>query len=268
MKLSSGGAASDGRNACAERCTAASVGAGRGPKRIVHGRWISCPATGVTTRYPSAGACPSGLPATRTRRCTRIVRPAASDNRTGRMLNCNGPAPSCATTTCSERMSRRKVTLRRATTWSPCQRPLVARPNASDAGAAVTSVAVAPPTSIRPAPCDATGSPASGRAEPTRSPFSASASRYGRACARSAAPPPTSAAATLVPLTVPKRAEPSGFVPGSAVSSATPGATTSGLTRASNASPDDENCATFPSPPFGVVRTLPSESAAPTPRRS
>ena len=37
------------------------------------------------------------------------------------------------------------------------------------------------------------------------------------------------------------------FAPGSAVSSATPGATRSGLTRPSNASPDEENCATRPS---------------------
>ena len=115
-KLSSGGDVSDGLNACVVRRTAVRPGTSRGPKRIVHGTWISLPAAGVTTSRPSAAASPSGLPAVRTRTCTRIVRPDGSDTVDGLTENRSGAAPSCATTTCKDRISRRNDTLRSVTT--------------------------------------------------------------------------------------------------------------------------------------------------------
>ena len=137
----------------------------------------------------------------------------------------------------------------------------VERPSASVPGDAATSPAAAAPTSTRPAPCAVTGSPWSWTPFPTSSPASALAPSGGRACASSAAAPATVAAAALVPLTVAKRGDPSGFAPGSEVASPTPGATRSGFTRPSNASPDDEKLATRSCSTFGVAAAARSATA-------
>ena len=88
--------------------------------------------------------------------------------------------------------------------------------------------------------------------------MSASAPSDGRAWASSAAAPATVAAAALDPLTVTNRGEPSALAPGSEVARPTPGATRSGFTRPSNASPDDEKLATRPWSVSGAARAGPS----------
>ena len=93
------------------------------------------------------------------------------------------------------------------------------------------------------------------------------ASTFGRICASTAAAPATVAAAALVPLIVPKRGEPSELVPGSAVASETPGATRSGFTLPSNASPCDEKPATWPRSTFRLLLTAPIETPTSMPAR-
>jgi len=67
---------------------------------------------------------------------------------------------------------------------------------------------------------------------------------------------------------VPKRALPSSFAPGSEVASATPGATRSGFTRPSNASPREEKGATSPELPLSAMRGTPIEIAGRSCRRT
>ena len=78
----------------------------------------------------------------------------------------------------------------------------------------------------------------------------------------SAAAPATSAAEALVPFTVPKLA-----APGSEVASETPGATSSGFTRPSKASPVDENAATWPRSGFAELLGRPIATPTPAPSR-
>ena len=94
-------------------------------------------------------------------------------------------------------------------------------------------------------------------AVPVKSPSRSLAPSAGRACASSAAAPPIDAAATLVPLTVPKRGVPSSFVPGSAVGMVTPGAASSGLTVPSYESPREEKSAIRRPSVFGAARGVP-----------
>src|SRR5438128_194790 len=75
----------------------------------------------------------------------------------------------------------------------------------------------------------------------------------GRAWASKAATPAVAAAAALEPLIVPKRGEPSDATPGSEVAISTPGATRSGFTRPSYASPVDENGATVAASSFDAL---------------
>ena len=105
-----------------------------------------------------------------------------------------------------------------------------------------------------------------GDAVPTRTPFSATASSPGRICASTAAAPPASAAAALVPLIVPYRADRSAFLPGSAVTSSTPAIATSGLTSPPNDRPWEENGATRVSRSFACQPGAPSEMLTSSPR--
>ena len=162
----------------------------------------------------------------------------------------------------------RVETLRIRTSVVVCQPTSFARPSASVLGVAVNSAAVAAPRSSSPAPCAATDASGSGRAVFASRLLSARASRPGRACAKSAAAPPTTAAAALEPLTVPNRDVPSALAPGSEVARPTPGATRSGFTRPSNASPADENAATRRRLGLGRVCIAPIETAASAPSRS
>ena len=90
----------------------------------------------------------------------------------------------------------------------------------------------------------------------------------GRAWARTAAAPATTAAAALEPLMVPKRGVPSSFDPGSEVASATPGAIRSGFTRPSNARPRDEKGAISPELPLRAICGTPIEIAGRSCRRT
>src|SRR6266550_2849502 len=157
--------------------TEARTGGRRFPKVITQGTRISRPAAGVTITTPSAGAVPTSLLVTLARTWTRIDLPGPSEECCGLRSKRSAAAPSWATRTSSERIRRRKETLRRTNSCSVRQLGLSARPNASEAGLAPTSVAVAPPMSINPTPWAVTRSSGSGRAEPTSRLFSASASR-------------------------------------------------------------------------------------------
>src|SRR5205807_713166 len=143
-----------------------------------------------------------------------------------------------------------------------------ARPTARLAGSTASSAADAAPGSTRPAPWAVTGVAASGRAVSARRLRSAEASSAVRACASSAAAPATTAAAALEPLTVPYVGVPAVPVPGSEVVRATPGATSSGFTRPSKASPVEEKGATWPRPGFGAERTRPTATPTLAPLRS
>ena len=67
---------------------------------------------------------------------------------------------------------------------------------------------------------------------------------------------------------MPKRGEPSAFEPGSDVAIPTPGATTSGFTRPSKASPRDENVRRAPRLAFVCTRERPDRRALPSRRRA
>ena len=84
-----------------------------------------------------------------------------------------------------------------------------------------------------------------------------SASSVGRASATSAAAPATTAAAALEPVTVAKPRPPA-----SAVTRPTPGATRSGFTLPSKATPPDEKAAMSISPAFGSARACDRSSVA------
>ena len=117
-------------------------------------------------------------------------------------------------------------------------------PSETVAGWTVSAAECAAGRSTSPAPWAPWEPATSGSAVPTSALFSPFALRPGRACASRAAAPATAAAATLVPLTVVNRGEPSAFVPGAEVTTPTPGPTSSGLIPPSKASPCDENAAT------------------------
>ena len=102
-------------------------------------------------------------------------------------------------------------------------------------------------------------------AEPVSSPASSRASDCGRPWARTAAAPAATAAAALVPLTVPYRTSPSSPRPGSEVGTATPGATSSGLSPPPNASPREENAATEAPASFSAISTAPTATVTGTP---
>ena len=87
----------------------------------------------------------------------------------------------------------------------------------------------------------------------------------GRPWARIAATPAVTAAAALVPLTVPNRTSPSSPRPGSDVGTETPGAATSGLTLPSKVSPRDENAAIDPRPSRSATSTSPIATVTGTP---
>ena len=151
-------------------------------------------------------------------------------------------------------VSGRVETFRSVSVRRPCQPSPAPRPNEMDARSATSSVTEARPPSTTPVPWDASDAPRSGRAVATSALRRPAASSAGRACASRAATPATTAAATLVPLTVTKCEKPSSSAPGVAVCTATPDATTSGLTWPPNACPQDENAAGTPRRPLPLVR--------------
>ena len=229
---------------------------------IAHGTRSGAAPRGSRSTAPSAEPAVGGAPLRRATRRTTVDPPGLSRTCAGTGVISRPPAPAFSIRT----RSFRDETLRRTRCCVACQPSPCARPNASEPGSAETSAVAAAPASTRPPPCSVTLVPASGSALPASRLFRSTARRSGRSSASSAATPVTTAAAALVPLTVPKRAEPSSLRPGSAVASTTPGATRSGFTRASKASPCDENGAIPPSDPLGKVAGRPIEATASRPR--
>ena len=154
----------------------------------------------------------------------------------------------------------RTVTVRTAFHSGPS-----ARPKARVAGSTAISVVAACIGSTSPPPCDVTGSARFSRRSRPPLPTSAlrrsTAVRFGRASATSAAAPATTAAAALEPVTVAKPSPPA-----SDVARPTPGATRSGLTRPSKATPPEENGVMSMRAAFGRAWALESSSDAPPAR--
>src|SRR6266540_4360969 len=142
----------------------------------------------------------------------------------------------------------------------------LARPKPSVAGSTTSFASAAAAGSTRPAPWRVTASP-TGEAEPTKTAFSSLGLRSGRACTTSAAAPATTAAAALEPVAVAKRARSRRPGRASSVARPPPGATTSGRTRPSKASPPEEKAETRPVAPFPTGRDAPRATATSAPLR-
>ncbi len=165
-------------------------------------------------------------------------------------------APGCSRTTSTRRETFRKVTLPDDPRFFP-----TSAGRASADGSATSSTADAAAGLTSPG-----SSPAlSRRADVTSAPRRPAASRSGRASARSAADPATTAAAALDPLSVPYRAVPPSLRPGTDVTSPTPGAATSVPWLPSRARPVLENGATVRRSGFCPNAAAPTPSSTGTP---
>ena len=182
---------------------------------------------------PCAGRSPTGRVDTAATRLTRCLFPGWRTKLVGVEKTRTSAAPSACRRTSTRTRSGRDDTLRTTTSCQRCQGATRAFPNASVVGVVASSPADAAPSATSPAPSSVTAADGSRRAVPVRTLRSADASSSGRASASTAAAPATAAAAALDPLTVVKRPTGSPTEPGVAVAIATPGATTSGLTRPS-----------------------------------
>ena len=240
---------SEGLNFVADSPIAETRVVGPRPKVIAHGIFNGPAPRAISRTAPSAEPPSGGAPRRRARRLTVAWPPGFRRTHFGVESISSPPCPGVWT-----RTRRRLVdTLRIVTSWVDCQPSPSARPNASVTGSAVTSEAEAAPRSSRPAPCAETLASGSERAVPVSRLRRSSPRRPGRAWARTAAAPATTAAAALEPLTVPNRGVPSSFAPGSEVATTTPGATRSGFTLPSKASPREENGAISPELPLRAI---------------